>query len=309
VISQPIKPGRRDDVRRWQDTINRAVAMFPGYLGNDISVLEDEGGDWAVIYRFDSVAHLDLWMSSPEREVAISQGAVHFGGPDSQFVFMSDPDADAVTVVVAHAVDPAQEEAFVAWQERVTDIERTFPGFRGSELFRPVPGVQDQWTIMYRFDTDAHVTAWINSPERQQLLDEGEQFQDFKLRRVGSPFGSWFSPTPGSGDGGGPAHWKTAISVLIGLYPTVVLLTLCISHIWKSAALWESILLGNIVSVALLTWVVMPVITRALGFWLVPKPGRGGPRLDALGAAASLAILTLTALVLWLVTTQIWHLP
>ena len=44
VISQPIKPGRRDDVRRWQDTINRAVAMFPGYLGNDISVLEDEGG-------------------------------------------------------------------------------------------------------------------------------------------------------------------------------------------------------------------------------------------------------------------------
>jgi hypothetical protein len=97
--------------------------------------------------------------------------------------------------------------------------------------------------------------------------------------------------------------------VLVGLYPTVVLLTLCISHIWKSAALWESILLGNIVSVALLTWVVMPAITRALEFWLVPRAGRGGARLDALGAAVSLAALTLTALVLWLVTTQIWHLP
>ena len=97
--------------------------------------------------------------------------------------------------------------------------------------------------------------------------------------------------------------------MLIGLYPAVVLLTLCISHIWKVGALWESILLGNIVSVAFLTWVVMPVITRALGFWLVPKPGRVGARLDALGAAMSIAFLTLTALVLLLVTTQIWHLP
>jgi hypothetical protein len=61
--------------------------------------------------------------------------------------------------------------------------------------------------------------------------------------------------------------------------------------------------------VALLTWVVMPAITRALGFWLVPTPGRGGARLDALGAAVSLAVLALTALVLWLVTTQVWHLP
>jgi hypothetical protein len=247
-------------------------------------------------------------MTSPEREVALSQGAAHFSAPESQFIFVSDSEKDAVTVVVAHAVDPAHEAAFLAWQERLTDIKRTFPGFRSSELFHPVPGVQDQWTIMYRFDTDAHVTAWLNSPERQKLLDESEQFQDFTLRRMTSPFGSWFAPSGGSGGGSAPAQWKTAISVLVGLYPTVVLLTICISHLWKSAALWESILLGNIVSVTLLTWVVMPVITRALGFWLVPKPSRGGARLDALGAVVSIAFLTLTALVLWLITTQIWHL-
>jgi hypothetical protein len=53
----------------------------------------------------------------------------------------------------------------------------------------------------------------------------------------------------------------------------------------------------------------MQVSTRALGFWLVPTPGRGGVRLDALGAAVSIAFLTLTAVLLWLITTQIWHLP
>jgi hypothetical protein len=37
--------------------------------------------------------------------------------------------------------------------------------------------------------------------------------------------------------------------------------------------------------------------------------GRGGARLDTLGAVVSIAFLTLTAVLLWLITTQIWHLP
>ena len=36
---------------------------------------------------------------------------------------------------------------------------------------------------------------------------------------------------------GVPGDWKTALSVLVGLYPTVVLLTLAISHIWPGAPL------------------------------------------------------------------------
>jgi hypothetical protein len=97
--------------------------------------------------------------------------------------------------------------------------------------------------------------------------------------------------------------------VLVGLYPTVVLLTLAISEIWKKAELWESLLIGNILSLALLTWVVMPVVTRALRFWLEPEGGRADARVNAMGAMASVAFLGFAALVFWLCTTQIWHLP
>lgn len=308
VVAQPMKRGHDKEVRRWQEDVNRAVADFTGYLGNDVATSGD-GTEWTVIYRFDSKPHLLAWLASPERDEVISRGADLFGGPASQHVLIRDEDADMVTVVVSHPVDPADEEAFLTWQGRITDTERQFPGFKGAELFRPVPGVQDAWTALYRFDTDAHLTSWLESDERRHLLDEGRRFQEFELHRISSPFGSWFAPPGGGEEAGGPAQWKTALSVLVGLYPTVVLLTLAISEAWKGAELWAGLLVGNIASVSLLTWVVMPVVTRALRFWLVAGGGRSSVRVDVIGALVSVAFLTLAALVFWLCTTQIWHLP
>jgi antibiotic biosynthesis monooxygenase (ABM) superfamily enzyme len=305
VIAQRMKHGRQDDVRRWQEDVNRAVAGFAGYVGNDVVVSAD-ADEWTVIYRFDSKPHLVSWLASPEREAVLRRGAGLFDGPASQHVLVRDDGADLVTVVVSHPVDPADEDTFLAWQERVTDAERKFAGFRGAELFRPVPGVQDEWTALYRYDTDEHLNAWLESTERKRLLEQGRRFKDFRLHRISSPFGSWFAQPGGDEEGGGPAQWKTALSVLVGLYPTVVVLTLVISGLWKNAELWASLLVGNILSVTLLTWVVMPIVTRALRFWLTQG---GRARLDGLGALASVAFLALAAVVFWACTTQLWHLP
>jgi uncharacterized protein len=308
VIAQRMRHGRENDVRHWQEDVNRAVAGFAGYVGNDV-VASADADEWTVIYRFDSKPHLMSWLASPERETVLGRGADLFDGPASQHVLVRDDDGDLVTVVVSHPVDPADEEAFLAWQRRVTDAERKFAGFRGAELFRPVAGVQDEWTALYRYDTDEHLNAWLESAERRRLLDEGRRFKDFSLHRISSPFGSWFAQQAGDEQGGGPPQWKTAFSVLVGLYPTVVVLTLIISALWRKAELWVSLLVGNILSVTLLTWVVMPLVTRALRFWLTPQDARAGARLDGIGALVSVAFLTVAALIFWACTTQIWHLP
>lgn len=288
--------------------MNRAVASFAGFLGTEVVPPGDEGREWTVIYRFDSKPHLEEWLASSVRAQILERGADLFEAAASQRMLIGEPEEEFVTVVVSHPVDPAEEDAFLDWQRRVTDAERAFPGFGGSELFRPVPGGQDDWTAVFRFDTEEHLNDWLESPQRKRLLDEGAQFHDFELHRIASPFGSWFS----FGDEGAteaPAQWKTALSVLVGLYPTVVLLTLGISEIWEDGDLWETLLVGNILSVCLLTWVVMPIVTRALRFWLAPDPRRASPPLDAIGTAVSIGFLTVAAIVFWLVTTQIWTLP
>ena len=172
--------------------------------------------------------------------------------------------AELVTVVVAHSVPPEDEATFLAWQRRLSDAERRSPGHRGGELLRPVPGVQDDWVAVTRFATEYDLETWLGSAARRDLLAEGERFRDFRLRRVATSFGSWFPG--GAGPAAAPPSWKTALSVLVGLYPTVVLLTLAISALWPTGPLWASLLVGNVASVGLLTWVVMPVVTRALAF-------------------------------------------
>jgi hypothetical protein len=308
VVTHPMKHGHYQDVRRWQEDVNRTAAAFTGFLGSDVAA-SSEADEWTVIYRFDSKPHLMSWLASPERAEVLSRGDDLFDAPQSQHVLIRDSDSDMVTVVVSHPVDLGDQEAFRSWQGRVTDAERQFPGFQGAELFRPVPGVQSSWIALYRFDTDEHARAWLASDERKQLLEEGRRFKEFELHRISSPFGSWFPPPKGDEEGGRPARWKTALSVLVALYPTVVLLTLAIREIWPGAQLWLSLLVGNICSVTLLTWVAMPVVTRALRFWLVPDRDAGSPRQIAIGTVASIMFLTLAALVFWLCTTQIWHLP
>lgn len=307
VVSQRVRPGRVEEFRHWQDEMNRVVASFGGFLGTEILPPTDPGCEWTALYRFRSKAQLKRWLSSPDRAEMLDRGEALFEGPASQQVLIGAQN-EAVTVVVSHPVAAERVDGFLAWQQRLIDTERTFPGFAGSELFPPVAGVQNNWTITFSFDTEEHLNGWLESSQRKELLEEGKEFDQFELHRISNPFGSWFSHIRRR-DGEGSAEWKTALSVLVGLYPTVVLLTLGISEIWPHGKLWETLLLGNALSVTLLTWVVMPLVTRALAFWLEPDSKQASWRLDVMGAGVSVAFLTFAAVVFWLVTTQIWTLP
>jgi antibiotic biosynthesis monooxygenase (ABM) superfamily enzyme len=308
VLALQVRPGHEQAFQLWQEGINRAVASFPGFRGIEVVAPTRAGDRWSIMYRFASLPQLEAWLASADRDRLVRAGADHLAGPTSQHVLLSHAEGDTVTVVISHPVRPEHETEFVAWHDRLTAAENQHPGFQGSQLYRPVSGIQANWTAVLRFDTAEHLDAWLGSPQRAALLDEGRHFRDFDLQRVSSPYGSWFSSVEEAG-GGGPPQWKSALSVLVALYPTVVLLTLGISALWKHGPLWATLLVGNVLSVTLLTWVVMPVVTRALRFWLAPAPDADVARVDAIGTIASIGFLTVSALVFWLVTTQIWTLP
>ena len=308
VISHPLKPGQEEAVRRWQDEVGRAATGFAGYLGHDIATPQNGEVDRDLPVRLR--AEPDGLAGEPATRRPAQPGSRLLRRPASQRVLIRDHDARLATVLVSHPVDPADEDEFLAWQQRVTDAERQFPGFLGAELFRPVPGAQREWTALVPLRLRrARRRAGSSRPSASGCSAEGERFRDFELRRISSPFGSWFSSPDDGGENPGPARWKTALSVLVALYPTVVLLTLGISEVWARRPLWLSLLIGNIMSVSLLTWVVMPIVTRVLRFWLVPARGRPAGRLDVIGAVASIGFLTFAALIFWLCTTQVWHLP
>ncbi|MCC7023658.1 MAG: antibiotic biosynthesis monooxygenase [Thermomicrobiales bacterium] len=79
-----------------------------------------------------------------------------------------------VTVVTQTRVQPEHADDFARWQQRVTDVVATFPGFLDHQVMPPSPPVQDDWVIVQRFASVEEAQAWLASFQRQELLREAQ---------------------------------------------------------------------------------------------------------------------------------------
>ncbi|GFE16648.1 hypothetical protein Sgleb_46950 [Streptomyces glebosus] len=310
IIGQKVRAGLEREFEAWQEDVNAAAAGYAGFLGAEISRPTSLQPDWVVVYRFDSIAHLQAWINSATRQRHLDRGRKYLDGPATQQVVSGGtqtPDP-LVTVVVTHRVHPDHVEAFLAWQRRMDEEESSFEGFRGTELFRPIEGLQDEWTTLYRFDSAEHLDAWLTSGRRKEVLAEGEKFHDFRMRTIDNSFGSWFAFEKNGREAPPPSETKTSVAVWVGLYPTVVLLTLALSPLKLS--LWLNLLIGNLLSSFIMSFVTMPFyVNPLLRRWLRPRPEAPRARTNLAGLGLVTGVMVFWAAVFFLVTTQIWHLP
>lgn len=251
--------------------MNKAIARFPGFL--DHSVIPPNPPvqvDWVIVQRFESAETARAWLQSEQRlrlinailPLLVGQVDVHLvtGGRSPTL-------AAPVTAIISMRVKPGQEVAFQEWQRRIAAAEAKFDGFSGYRLDPPVPGVQDDWTTMLRFDSDAHLDAWLNSDQRKRLLEEAPRFStEFHTRKVHTGFDSWFTGGKGAGAEPPPA-WKQNMVVLLTLYPTVFLFGFLVQTplmVGRGMPFWLALFLANAVSTALLGWLFVPWASRAL---------------------------------------------
>ncbi|MFF8860790.1 antibiotic biosynthesis monooxygenase [Streptomyces sp. NPDC015139] len=311
IIGQKVLPGMEREFEAWQENLNAAAARYPGFLGAEISPPTPLQPDWVIVYRFDSVAHLQAWINSSTRQTYLDSGAKYVDGPATQQVVSSgtrSPDP-LVTVVVTHRVPPHQVDDFLAWQQHMVQEESKFEGFRGTELFRPVEGLQEEWTTLYRYDSAEHLDAWLTSPQRREILAEGEKFSAYRLHTIDNSFGSWFAfDSTGEEAPPPPSETRTSLAIWVGLYPTVVLLTLALSPL--HLPLWIGLLVGNLLSSLLMSFLTMPYyVNPLLGRWLRPPRHEPALRTNLRGLGVVAVAMAFWALVFYLVTVRWWTLP
>jgi uncharacterized protein len=308
VIGQRVRPGCEQAFIKWQHELNEMASHYPGFIGAEVNAPTAVQPAWIVVYRFDSVANVAAWINSATRQEQLAVGRGYFDGPPTQEVLGGATKAsdELVTVVVTHAVAPEDVDEFLAWQRRLEAAESQFQGYRGTELFRPIEGVQDKWTAMYRYDTAADLDAWLTSDERKRLLAEGKRFENFELQTVDSSFGNWFAFDDQGADKP-PSDVKTSVAVWVGLYPTVVLLSLATFRLHMP--LWLGMLVGNLLSSFAMTYVTMPYyVNPLLKNWLRPPPNVPRRRANLRGTALVVAVLAFWVVVFYVLTTQIMHL-
>jgi uncharacterized protein len=310
IIGEKVRPGCEKAYLSWAQGLNSAASHYPGFIAAEINPPTPVQSDWSVIYRFDSIPNLRAWINSATRQDRLAEGRRYLNGPPTHQIVTgaaTRPDT-LVTVVVTHRVVPEQVDEFLGWQERIRLAESKFPGYRGSEMFRPIEGVQDEWTTLYRYDSAADLDRWLTSSERQQLLDEGKKFSDFQLRTIDNSFGSWFAFDEHGDQARVPSDMKTAIAVWVGLYPTVMLLSLALLP--AKLPLWLGMLVGNLLSSLAMTFVAMPFyVNPLLKRWLRPPADAPKAATNIRGAVLITAVMASSAVFFWLVTKVLFHLP
>jgi uncharacterized protein len=100
VIITRIKPGSEEAYRAFFARIQKAQESFAGYLGSFVQPPQHNEKGWTTVLRFDSVDHLNAWMSSPQRAALLKESVDLIEGFEAQRVDTSFPGwvpADPVT--------------------------------------------------------------------------------------------------------------------------------------------------------------------------------------------------------------------
>jgi antibiotic biosynthesis monooxygenase (ABM) superfamily enzyme len=170
--------------------------------------------------------------------------------------------------VVVHRVTPDGAERFLEWQRGITAVTTEFPGYQATDIYPPAEG-QPEWVVIIHFDHPEALQRWLGSPLRAEWLAKlkGTEAR-FWLKTLPSGFGAWFTGSLGQSEGALPPSWKMVLSVLLSLYPMVMLLTIFVGPYTKRLGLVTDMLISNALSVSLLQWAVMPVLQIVLDPWL-----------------------------------------
>lgn len=206
------------------------------------------------------------------------------------------------TVVLEYIVPNQNRVMFRKWHHTLMQSAKRFPGYIRTDSCLPlqcVDGVM-KWYSIVHFDTPDHLNDWLNSRDRATLVESGHNiFDNYKFKSFTTGLEGWFSSAAGQERSSlGTPPWKQVMSVVLGLYPLVmiqtkILPTLGFLQSWSPAFVT---LISNFVVSSLLTWIVMPQISNALRFWLQPAFRLSNPKTDWLGSA--IVLLTLGVMVM-----------
>ena len=302
IITQTrVQPDAAAAFAHWQQETGKIVAGFPGFIDQTVMPPRPPGQvDWVILQRFASGAEARAWLNSDDRLKRVELAQPMLVGHDDIHV-VSDGGSvlpAPVSAVISTRIKPGQEAAYRRWEQRIAAAQSRAPGFQGYRFEPPIPGVQNDWLAILRFDTEVNLQAWLDSPERRKLLEEAEPFtEEFHARIARTGFDHWFQV--GAGEASAAPAWKQNMLVLLTLYPVVFVFGALVQTplLIRRAGLPFAVALfvGNLASVVLLNYLVPPISSR-FSWWLRP-PGEAASWTDLAGAGLVIGFYTLLVLV------------
>ncbi len=228
---------------------------------------------WTLVQRFHENHLIAEWQANSDRLKLLAELAPKIEANEivlTEAVSSTYGTVGSVAVAIVTQVKSGQESTYLKFEKQFQSAQAKRQGYRGVYLQPPTKKGPGIWTTLIRFDSPHALDEWFVSDERKKLLTLAEPVvSSTDYQAVAGSFPGWF-PTQESGQKG-PPNWKTAMLILLGLYPIVMLEIRFLNPALHGAPSAIANFIGNSISVALTTWVTMPLAIKAFTPWLFPK--------------------------------------
>jgi antibiotic biosynthesis monooxygenase (ABM) superfamily enzyme len=177
-----------------------------------------------------------------------------------------------IHVAITRRVQPGREAEFQQALREFFQTSFAHGGVLGVTMLVPPPGSDSrEFGILRTFADEQERDAFYASPlfkaweKKCEPLTEPDSWTQRPLHGLEAWFRSPHAPPP---------KWKMAAATFAGVLPTAVILSLTLGAAIRPWPFLLSSVVFNAAMVALLTWMVMPLVTRALHGWLSSDGGR-----------------------------------
>lgn len=307
VTQTGVRPESAEAFSRWQGETSTIIAKFPGFIEQRLlPPAPPVQLDWVILQRFAALDDARGWLGSPERAKRIEGLGTMVVGRDDVHIMADQDDRQKhapVSAMIATRVKPGKEAEYMAWERKIAAAQSNAPGLQGYRFEPPMPGVQDDFVAILRFDSEQNMQAWLDSPVRARLLEEADPLtEEFHARITRSGFEQWFRAD--GADAAAPLPvWKMDMVVLLLLYPIVFLWgfyigTPLLAEKWH-LPFAVNLFIGNIFSVGLTGFLVPWTANGPLAWWLRPKNPNQALGVHLLGAAIVCAIYAACVWIFW----------
>ncbi|MCL6271767.1 hypothetical protein M3P05_17750 [Sansalvadorimonas sp. 2012CJ34-2] len=187
----------------------------------------------------------------------------------------SNDNLDPVTVVVSNHVKRGKEKEFKKWASGIAKASHSFSGHQGTSIVKNPENSSEKYVVytsIFRFDNHINLAQWEESDERRQWIERLQPLitKAADYQKVNG-LEYWFdipevtiAPKP-------PKH-RMALVTLLAIYPLILLIPSIVAKLVPPSMPWYLVtLVSCIFTVILMTWLVMPGMTRIFSFWLFRK--------------------------------------
>jgi antibiotic biosynthesis monooxygenase (ABM) superfamily enzyme len=173
-----------------------------------------------------------------------------------------------IHLAITRRVKPGCEAEFLKGLREFTRESMRDSGVLGVHILMPPQDATTRdYGILRTFAGEAEREAFYASPEFKAWCERANTYceDEPEYRRL-CGLEAWFRASNAP-----PPRWKMATATILGVFPTSLMLSYFGGALLAELPLVLHVLVFAVSMVGILTWLVMPVVTRLLHPWLYPS--------------------------------------